>query len=153
VGKGFTVPAGEVLVGGGFSTNSGAFAVDAYAVGMAGGTWKVNAKQFGATPAKVTGEAISLSRCIPSANPSLCLTRRKIFEAVSGEGNFLQGVSAANTDSALFVVGSGAISSSWERPIWATFQLPNENGVAFAFTVAPTGALGHVKAQALALGF
>jgi len=153
VGKSFTVPGGEVLIGGGFSTTTGSFAVDAYASGMLGGTWRVNAKQFGDTPAKVTGEAISLSRCIPSANPSLCFSRRRIFEAVSADGNFLQGVSAANTDSTLFVVGAGALSSSWLRPLWATFPMANDNGVAFAFTVAPTGDLGHVTAQALSLGF
>jgi hypothetical protein len=153
VGKSFTVPGGEVLVGGGFSTTTGSFAVDAYASGMLGGTWHVNAKQFGGTPAKVTGEAISLSRCIPSANPSLCFSRRRIFEAVSPGGNFLQGVNAVNTDPALFVVGAGAVSSSWLRPLWGTFPMSNENGVAFAFTVAPTGDLGHVTAQALALGF
>lgn len=154
-GGALTVPAGEVLIGGGFATNSGTFAVDAYASGMLGGTWRVNAKRFAGSSAKVNGQAITLSRCLPSANPRICLDSRKIFTAVSADGTFLQGASATN-DSSRFLVGVGAISSSWSRPIWGMFPLPNPpagGGTAFAFTVAPGGDLGHVTAQALTIGF
>jgi len=160
VGGTLTVPAGTLLIGGGWTAGTGTFAVDAYATGMLGGKWHVNGKQFGSGTALLTGEAIGISRCLPSANPVFCFSGRDIIEATSPDGTFLQGIVANNTHPNQFVVGVGASSSSWSRPIWAMALLgvgelgsPSENGSAAAFTVAPTGDLGHVTTQIMTLGF
>jgi len=153
------LPAGEFLIGGGWTAGTGTFAVDAYATGMSAGTWHVNGAEFGDRAPSLTGEAIGLSKCVPAANPVVCFGPRAITEATSSGGNFLQGIVVNNPFDNQMVVGVGAISSSWSRPIWALFPLEGEGfgtpgmyGRGAAFTVAPTGDQGDVTAQLLTLG-
>jgi hypothetical protein len=156
-----TVPAGQLLLGGGFTAGvEGTFAVDAYATGMLKGKWSVNGKQFRAGAPSLFGSAISLSRCLPASNPIVCFGPRSIDEETSAGGPALQAAVAANTHSAQAVVGAGIISSSWSRPIWAMMPLPpgpfgssTQFGSAAGFTVAPTGASGSVTTQVMSIGF
>jgi len=154
------VPTGDLLIGGGWSAGGGAFAVDAYATGMSRGTWHVNGKQFRAGAARLNGVAIGISLCLPAANPIFCFNHRDIIEATSDDGTIVEGALADNTHEAQFVVGVGAISSSWERPIGGLnprgaggFGSPSQYGEGYAYTVAPTGDLGHVTAQIMTMGF
>jgi len=157
-----SVAAGELLVGGGFSAeNAGMFPVDAYAHSILSGQWQVNGRQFGTTAGKITAMAAGLSRCLPSAHPLFCFAHRDITQATSSDGTFLQGVVTNNHHSGSAVVGVGAISSSWARPIWELYPLApdfdlsstNTFGSGVAFTTAPTRDLGHVTGQIITIGF
>jgi len=148
------VPSGELLIGGGWSGGTGTFAVDAYATGMSAGKWTVNGKQFGTTTGQILGRAISLSRCLPAANPLFCLRARDINEAVSPDGTFLQGALAKSGSSFQAMVGVGVKSSSWSRPIWMMYPVAytGEDTTA-GFTTAPVATLGHVTTQIMTVGF
>jgi hypothetical protein len=154
-----TVPAGDLLIGGGWSAGGGAFAVDSYATGMLGGKWHLNGRQFRAGTAQLSGVAIGLSRCLPAANPVFCFGTRGIIEVASPDTGGIVGAVANNTHSAQFVVGVGAMSSSWERPIWGlysaglgSFGTDSQYGAGVAFTVGPEGDSGHVTAQIMTVG-
>jgi len=147
----FRVPAETLLIGGGWYSTGGVFAVDAYATGMYAGTWHVNGKQFRAGAPHFTGVAIGISRCLPAANPLFCFDHRDIIEATSDDGTIAEGAIATNTHAAQFLVGVGAVSSSWDRPLGTL--APRSLSEGLAVTVAPTGASGHVTAQIMTMGF
>jgi hypothetical protein len=147
----FRVPAETLLIGGGWYSTGGVFAVDAYATGMYAGTWHVNGKQFRAGAPHFTGIAIGISRCLPAANPLFCFDHRDIIEATSNDATIVEDAIATNTHAAQFVVGVGAMSSSWDRPIGGLVPRSLDEG--YASTVAPTGASGHVTAQIMTMGF
>lgn len=152
------VSADELLIGGGWFAGARTFAVDAYAIGMLGGKWRLNAEAFGGG-GLIFGVAIGLSRCLPAASPLVCFGHRDILEATSADGTSIQGAVAYNTHPSSMVVGVGAVSSSWDRPIWALFPAgagpsggSDQYGAGAAFNIGTTGDPGNVMSQIMTIG-
>jgi len=156
-----TVGAHELLVGGGFSVYSGenVHPVDAYAHGMFGGQWQVNARGFTDHAVKVISEAVGMGRCLPVNSPVICFGHRRIVQGTSSNSYLVNAAHADNTDTNYAPVGVGVISSSWSRAIWGMlpWMLPADAtsapfGGGIAYTTDPSHVSGNVTAQVMLVG-
>jgi hypothetical protein len=142
---GAQVPAGELLLGGGWDAGSGSlghrmWVVDAYPVGMRNGTFVVNGSDLDRNLVdSVQAYAISIARC-PSRWSS-CFSDRRITTSTGPTGTG-QRRAAAITAPGFLTTGIGFNSSSWHAPVYDLFP----------FAISPSAPQGSAIAGIYPIG-